>query len=304
VAVLETEPQPSDFTETGLVAGEQERLSADLDALREYASRQHADFASIRWENGPRVRVVVGLTNRFEEHCQAMRAIAKFPDEFEIVWQPYTEEQLTAIRSSIEISAAGRLRAIGFGAGVIHVSLRADAIDLAAELADEYPGALELQVGLLPFPAAELPPWYDCSEPMSRLVSESPLRVTARIDSPVHPGDDLRGGATVTNKSEEMVVFDSGDPATAVVVLAGTQTIVAMFDGAVGGVGAGGELLPGASKELGIVGGTASCDPDLGYALPPGDYEVIVLVDQYAYPNDEFQLSYLASDPVPLTVEP
>jgi hypothetical protein len=108
----------------------------------------------------------------------------------------------------------------------------------------------------------------------------------------------------MTNESDETVVFDSGDPSSAVVVLPGTETVVGTYDGAIAGVGIGGELAPGALRDLTIVGGTASCDPELGYALPPGDYEVVVLFDQYAYPNGEFQLSYLASDPVQLTVVP
>jgi hypothetical protein len=53
------------------------------------------------------------------------------------------------------------------------------------------------------------------------------------------------------------------------------------------------------------VGGTASCDPALGYALPPGDYEVRVPVVQLTmHDNAPTEVSYVLSEPVPLTITP
>ena len=77
---------------------------------------------------------------------------------------------------------------------------------------------------------------------------------------------------------------------------------------AVAGTGAR-DLAPGDEQRLGIVGGTASCDASLGYALPADRYEVGVAVDvvvRSVLTDDEtsLQTTHLISDPAPLVVTP
>ncbi|MDA8265767.1 MAG: hypothetical protein M0T79_10575 [Actinomycetota bacterium] len=50
------------------------------------------------------------------------------------------------------------------------------------------------------------------------------------------------------------------------------------FVGAVAAVGRTVSLEPGASQELGLIIGTASCLPDTSYVVPPGRYEVVAPV--------------------------
>jgi hypothetical protein len=68
------------------------------------------------------------------------------------------------------------------------------------------------------------------------------------------------------------------------------------------GVGVGSELGLGESVDIDVLGGTASCDPDLGYTLPLGRYQVRVPVDQYEYPGGEFEPHAILSDRVSLTI--
>ena len=54
-----------------------------------------------------------------------------------------------------------------------------------------------------------------------------------------------------------------------------------------------------------LFGGTASCLAELGYALPPGMYDVRAAIDQYDRPpQGDMIVRYLLTAPVPLTVTP
>ncbi|HEX5589988.1 MAG TPA: hypothetical protein VFX65_06840, partial [Candidatus Limnocylindrales bacterium] len=89
VEVVETGPMPGDDgTEEGPVAREQERIRDDVDAASAYGAEHPDEFASVRFENGPRVRLVIGFTAHIAEHCAALREILEYPDEFEIIRQP------------------------------------------------------------------------------------------------------------------------------------------------------------------------------------------------------------------------
>ena len=82
---------------------------------------------------------------------------------------------------------------------------------------------------------------------------------------------------TVTNVGPDQVVVDGADPLTAVILRHGTAKMVAAYDGEIGGTGIGLNLEPGANHAISVYGGTASCDA-LGAALPPGTYDVVVMV--------------------------
>ena len=92
---------------------------------------------------------------------------------------------------------------------------------------------------------------------------------------------------------------------TAFIYRAGTDQVVGAYDGGIGGTGAGRTLAPGESIDLSVIGGTASCLADLGYALPPGEYDVRAAIDQYDRPpQGEMVVRYLLSAPATLTVTP
>ena len=91
---------------------------------------------------------------------------------------------------------------------------------------------------------------------------------------------------------------------TAYVYRQGTDQIVGAYDGGIGGTGVGQTLGPGESIDIDVVGGTASCLADLGYALPPGEYDVRAAIDQYDRTQPEMVVRYLLSAPATLTVTP
>jgi hypothetical protein len=94
------------------------------------------------------------------------------------------------------------------------------------------------------------------------------------------------------NTSDRTIAFEGGDPVLAFIRRQGEAEVVAVFDGAVGGVGVSAKLKPGESQTISLFGGTASCDPKIGFALPPGTYDVIteVLGPSTSGPNAKLRL--------------
>ena len=305
VTVVEKGPDPTDFSENGPLANNQGRLQGDAATMQTYGSAHPDEFTSVRFENSPWVRLVIGFTGHIQEHCAALRAMLEFPTEFQIVRLPRTATELLEVQQAIVALAGPHLRSAGSGPEAIDVQLRADGISIAEQIHATYGELVKIQVGFLPYPdrtSADI----DCSAILKDIVTDTPLRATARLETArVVTGADFGGTVTVTNRGADVVEFESGDPMTAVIYRRGTDQVVGAYDGGIGGVGTGGTLQPGGTLDIGVLGGTASCDPTLGYALPPGLYDVRVPVDQYAHPDATgVVITYLLSDPVPLEITP
>jgi hypothetical protein len=305
VDVVETGPEPTDVSENGPIPRAQARLSNDVEAAVAYGAEHPDDFASVRFENAPRVRIVIGFTERIDVHCAALRAMLEYPEEFEIIQQPRTARDLEEIQREIVALAGPRMRAVGIGAGTIDASLRADGQAIAEQIRAKYGDLVTIQVGLQPYPRGSGPS-ADCGARLGPVVTETPFTATLRLaSSTVRSGEDFKATASVTNGGTSPVEFESGDPMTAFIYRAGTDEIVGTYDGGIDGVGLGGTLAPGESIDVGVLGGTASCLAELGYALPPGTYDVRAAIDQYEHPPDgDVIISYLLTAPVPLTVTP
>jgi hypothetical protein len=199
------------------------------------------------------------------------------------------------------------LRSVALTSDAIEVRLRADGETFASQLLVQYGDLVRLGVGLFPYPDRVAPDGFSCQFAIEPVAEGTPFRAVVTVGGlEVRSGADFSGSVRVTNTAAGPVTFESGQPATAVVVRPGTHEVVGMYDGGLGGTGIGETLEPGGSIEVNFAGATASCDPALGYALPPGTYEVIVPVDQYAYPVPDagVVVSHLLSEPVPLTIVP
>ena len=305
VDVVETGPDPTDFSENGPLGRDQTRLQSDAATIQNYGTAHPDDFTAVRFENSPWVRLVIGFTDNIQEHCAALRAILEYPADFQIIRQPKTATELEQIQQAIVSLAGQHLRSAGIGAETIDVQLRADGLSIAEQIHATYGDLVSIYVGFLPYPDPASA-GVDCSAILKDIVTDTPLRVSARLETArVVTGQDFRGTVTVTNTGADVVEFESGDPMTAVVYRRGSNQVVGAYEGGIGGVGAGGTLQPGGTLDIGVLGGTASCDPSIGYALPPGLYDVRVPVDQYARPEPEgVVISYLLSDRVPLEVTP
>ncbi|HSJ72660.1 MAG TPA: hypothetical protein VLA29_13560 [Acidimicrobiia bacterium] len=304
VTEVETGPEPTDYSEDGPISQAQNRLQGDVEAAMAYAQQRTDDFGSIRFENSPRVRLVISFTDHLEEHCAALRDLLTYPDEFELVLAPVTEAELYAIQDDVVAMAGEYIQGAGSSSDSVGVSLRADGEAVAAEIAAKYGDLVTITVGALGYPDRTTGGFWVCSDLVPPPPSSPTFLVAALkpIESPVTSGHDFEAVVTVTNTGGDIVAFESGSPLTALVYLPRTDEVVGIYTGSVAGVGVSAELGPGESIDIEVVGGTASCDPELGYALPPGDYEVRVAVDQYEYPDGGFELHAILSEPTPLTV--
>ena len=295
-----TEPQLTDFSETGPVGLTQQRLQDDVAAIQRYGTEHPADFGSVRFVNGPTVRIVVAFRDHLAEHCAALRAQLAFPEEFEITFQSLNATDLSALQQTIQTTYESRLLWTGQASDHLDIGLRADAVDVARELHERYGDLITLHVGLLGYPDPGKPAGSRC--PVRGPIATPPVRVTLTLDRTTVPsGGGFKGSVRITNDGASMISVDTGSPAEARVYLPGENEPVGTYAGAIGGVGMGGPLAPGASLDIDMVGATASCDPALGWALPPGTYEVRAVLE---WNGDADGLKSILSDPVPLTIVP
>ena len=310
VEVVETGPVPGDTgTEDGPVAQTQARLSGDAEAGQAYGAEHADEFASLRFENGPRVRIVVAFTGHIAEHCAALRELFAFPDEFEIVLAERTEADLLAIQQEIVNRARPFLVSAGSGGatGVIEVGLRANGEGMARQIVEEYGDAVHVTVGVLSYPdRTRADGLTTCTPANGTLRLDAPLRGTLTLQPlSVSSGADFDATVRVVNIGVNAFDFQSGSPVTALVFAPGASEAIGTYTGGIAGVGLGQVLAPRDSVDIDVLGGTASCDPALGYALPPGQYEVRAVIDVLTmHDNAPTEIEYILSDPAPLTIVP
>jgi hypothetical protein len=310
VEVVETGPMPGDNgAEDGPVAREQARLTRDAEAVQEYGAAHPDEFASLRFENGPRVRLVIAFTDHIAEHCAALRDLLAFPDEFELIRADRTEGDLEAIQQEIVNRAQPFIVSTSSGGatGVVEVVLRANGEGMARQIVEEYGDAVHVTVGLLSYPdRTRADGLTTCGPANGTLRLDAPLRGTlVRESLSVMSGADFKGTVRVVNVGVADFAFESGSPATALVYAPGATEAIGTYAGGIDGVGLSQVLGPRDAIDIDLRGGTASCDPALGYALPPGQYDVRAVIDVYTmHDNAPTEIEYILSDPAPLTIGP
>lgn len=301
---IETGPPP-EITEDGPVGRAQTRLQSDVETISRYGAEHPETFGSVRYENAPWVRLVVGVTGDIETHCRRLRAMLEYPDEFEIFLQATSQAELIAALDEIVVMAGEHLQSAGRRAVGISVDLRADGVEAAERIFARFGGLAKITLGGSPYPPDDEVSGLDCSRFVGPEIEGSPLAARARLDSAsVRSGENFSGSVEVTNTGVDTVTFESGEPMTALVYRAGDLTPVGAYTGGIAGVGLAGFLGPDESLDIDFVGGTASCDRTLGYAVPPGEYEVRVPVRIHGYLGGELQTQVLMSEAVSLTVTP
>lgn len=200
-------------------------------------------------------------------------------------------------------AALGVFRVYGASTSSDYVSahLRADQEKLAASLAASYGDAIRLKVGMFDYPLDRsiVPVCRKVALPSGELRSLSAAVVVTTPE--VKSGGDLAGKVVITNNGRFSVSYTVGVPLAGVVVRRDTDDVVGVWDGAIVGAETSVSLVPGESKELGFVGGTASCYPSIGYSVPTGDYDVVV--ESLELRNTLGRVvGSLAVEPAPITI--
>lgn len=213
---------------------------------------------------------------------------------------------LHAIQEEIAEMSGGYSHSVGSGAGtgVIDVFLRADGEHIAAEIFELYGDLVDITVGALSYPDRTRAGGFPCdlSLPSPPADGEG-LVATLRLDATeMTAGAEFGGRATITNEGEGVVEFEAGTPLIAFVFLPGGSEVIGVQTGNIAGLALQADLEPGESIDIDVIGGTASCDPDLGYALPPGEYEVRAALEHYERPNGQFELWGMVTEAAALRV--
>lgn len=184
---------------------------------------------------------------------------------------------LSRIQDEIMRRASGRFSSIGIGAATVFVTLLPSEATLAQELVDAYGPAVEVSVGLFPFPLRDNG-MRSCA--IGRTFGDLPsLKVT--LDPPIPAvitGQAFQVTVRILNRSSQPLDLQTGTEFEVYLFRPGSTTPIG--DG--GGthlVGRDLHLLPANATTLPGNGGTASCDASLGFAIPPGTYEARALID-------------------------
>jgi hypothetical protein len=158
------------------------------------------------------------------------------------------------------------------------IELAAWASDVAADLHRRFARDVVLVVGAMKYPSCtlryplpELPVVPDVGTLELRVALDGPLVVTS--------GHTERHGLLIHNASEQEVGIVTNRQVTAVVVDPETGRLIGGFTGAQRLPRRVFFIAPGATELIPLVVGTASFVPDLGYAVPPGQWSLQVTLE-------------------------
>lgn len=159
------------------------------------------------------------------------------------------------------------------------IRLRPWAVEAARELYGRFGDQVALTVGFLAYPpgphSEEGPAPRASSDP---LLDPADIEVTAAGPLVVRAGEDLRTELGVTNHRSSPIFISTGASVFGRVLDPSTGAVVGGFSGAVAAVSRLFTVEPGATIAVPLVVGTASHRRSLGYAVPPGEWSVEVVL--------------------------
>lgn len=296
--VSEPCPRSSELSDAGAdMAAEASRLEPMIGQVLAYGSQHPEQFGSygLIWHDGGDASVFISFTSELAEHRQTLAGMVPFPEELIVCQVAVSGSDSEAIQAQLVDELEGRYLSIGLGVDGLAVTLAADEAELAADLQARYGDAINLYVGVLAYPLDEAT--SACADPPAE--REVPgLSITIEPpDVPIAAAGTQPANltVTVTNAGDTPIQFSSG---TAIGTLLDSDgRVVNSNQISVADVGIEVDLQPGASTDLPLLVTTASCDPALGYIVPPGEYRLITEIL-----HADGDLTYLSSQPAVVTV--
>jgi hypothetical protein len=177
----------------------------------------------------------------------------------------------------------------------IRIQLAAWATEIAAMLNAKYGSLLELQVGAMTFPARQL--WLSEDLPQLRGAPAEPAGLEVEALSPlsVRTGRYTHEDVLVTNRTpHEQVLLTNGALTSAVTDSSGS--IVGLYVGPLNARRVGFAVESHQSRPVPVLIGTASMVPDLGYAVPPGHWRLVIAL--------QTDSGHMLSTPLDITITP
>ena len=262
---------------------EQAKLREDIGVVRRYCEVHPDTFVDLWLENEPPVHIVAAFAgDDVDEHDAALRRLVSYPSQLEVARSRYDRTHLEGIRAEVRQLATtteqGSIKSFGIVKGHVKISLRADRQTLAQDLLDSYGDAVQLTVGFLGYPD---PNWFDPDVPARSRVAPRrsrllPDEIHVSIDEglTVKTGERLRSVVHIHNRGFEEIVVLTNGAVTAYIVDPQSEVVVGAFEFAQTMPGIEFRIPPGGEIDVPLLVGTASSDPLLGYATPPGRWAI------------------------------
>lgn len=288
-------PESSDAGGTGGPA-DVTRVEPMLGQVLAYGG-EHADVFGtygLIWHDSEDVSAFISFTTDVDHHRDELRSIVEYPDELIVCQAPVTGDVASGIAAQLTDELAGRFQHVGLGGDRVEVALNADEAELAGQLVARYGPAVEVTVGALAYPMSDATSTCGpapAGETIDGLVIEvvpppGPISATATSV----PDLSVR----LTNHDGSQITFGSGAARATILDTAG-NVVATSANVLAAAVGIGVDLGPGESVELPLVVGLASCNPDIGYTIPAGEYQIVADVQ-----HSDGDVTFLRS--IPLTI--
>lgn len=258
---------------------EASRLEPTLGQVLAYGSDHPGVFGSygLVWHDVGDASVFASFTGDLDTHRDALEPVVEFPDELIVCQVPISGREAQALEATLAAELSGRYLSVGRGSsGVVDIAVRANEVELARELDERYGDAVNLRVGALAYPI-ESAENVCIGPPAERSLDGLAIEVVAPSE-PVVPDEwsSLALTVTLTNVGSEPIQFSSG--ASRGLVLSDDGSVVNADVLERAAVEEWIDLAPGASTDLPLTVSAVSCNPELGYRLPPGEYEVVGVI--------------------------
>ena len=176
-----------------------------------------------------------------------------------------------------------------------HIALAAWATEIAGTLKAKYGDVVELQVGAMTYPGRELLASEVASQLPGAPADAAGLEVEAVAPLSVRSGRHAKGELRVTNRADHtQLLFSTRDLHSTVTDRAGN--VVGRYAGVINAGRIGLPIEPQQSHRLTVLIGAASVVPELGYAVPPGQWWLVVSL--------QTEEGFMLSGPLELTITP
>ena len=265
-----------------------EAIHPDLVAISAYA-RTQPDYAGESITNDKPVRIRVWMRGDLAQHTTQLQAIVGHPDRLDVVAAKYTVAQLQAIETQVVADAQSKTSDFrefpggpaGNNTQLVSFELAPGDEQLAQSYVDRWGDAVRIMVGTVvyvPSGCGGQQLSRACPDVTGVDPAPSGLALAVTTATPVIAQRDFGGAAlTVTNTGSKRFFIDVGQPISGVLVYPGT-TRVAGIVGAVKGTGQQIDLAPGASATINVGFEANRCDGGPGSAVPPGTYDLRVVL--------------------------
>lgn len=304
------EPCPARFEAPEVPSGgdqsarlaEATRLEPMLGTVLAYGIAHPDTFAGygLAWHTVDDASVFIALSGDAEAAEADLLLQVPYPDELIVCQAMFSDVDSATLREQVEERVDGH-RFISLGEatdGVIEVVLDVTEDALAVELVQTFGGRVRVSVGWFPYPLPDPLPPSVCELRPFDPVTIPELEVTIDLVGVSLDPDISRRSyeVRIRNTGNERIDLSSGagvgwliDPSTG-------QTVGSFF-GVIPAIGYPIDLEPGDETTIPLLVGVTSCDPELGYTVPTGRYELVAAVPIFGTVSGD-----LMSEPVSIDV--